>query len=393
MPFEGRPLREITEAELRQLVNSSMIEHLYLDYKGEAYGNDDRGCREHLQDVCMFASAQGGLLLVGIAEQRDPEGQPTGIPDPGAMLGLELPNPEAVLLSYDARVVSCIEERLRIESYAIEVGEGRYVLAFRVPNSATKPHCVRYKGQVYFPSRRERHRCPMSVHDIKELTMKTATQLDLAREILAKSIDSAVRGGTDLRLSVGVMPIFFQDFMVDIKNPDIFNMMGFFDVSGANGFRYTQYNFEGLERPEDAYRATVTLMRHGLVRLHRWIATRAGTRDGARLFSPIAIDSLIRRFVSLTQNLYRVTSLSGPVLLSARLSIPGTFFAEYGNIMEGSFHKAEVGPADYNFSLLIDVLEEPVERAIRPICDHVHQTFGQGGSPNFDAAGAWVGQA
>lgn len=63
----------------------------------------------------MFANASGGILLIGIPERRDEEGQPTGVPDPIGVLGLEVPNPEAVLNAYDARVMEAIEERCRLK--------------------------------------------------------------------------------------------------------------------------------------------------------------------------------------------------------------------------------------------------------------------------------------
>jgi hypothetical protein len=45
----------------------------------------------------MFANAQGGLILIGVPEQRDSIGQPTGLPDPSAELGVVAVNPESLL--------------------------------------------------------------------------------------------------------------------------------------------------------------------------------------------------------------------------------------------------------------------------------------------------------
>ena len=64
----------------------------------------------------MFANAEGGIILIGVPERRDAQGQQTESPDPAAPLGILVPNPEMVLLSYDARVVSNIEDRLPLES-------------------------------------------------------------------------------------------------------------------------------------------------------------------------------------------------------------------------------------------------------------------------------------
>jgi hypothetical protein len=40
----------------------------------------------------MFANAGGGILLIGIDERRDANGQATGTPDPNAELGVDVPN-------------------------------------------------------------------------------------------------------------------------------------------------------------------------------------------------------------------------------------------------------------------------------------------------------------
>src|SRR6266481_9752719 len=106
MAFEGKRLRDLTDADIRQLVTAGVAEHLYLDYKGALYSDKRDGRKELLLDICMFANAQGGLLLIGVPEQRDADGQPTGLPDPAAELGIEIGNPESLLQSYDARVVS-----------------------------------------------------------------------------------------------------------------------------------------------------------------------------------------------------------------------------------------------------------------------------------------------
>lgn len=188
MLWEGKALRDIREDDVRALVESGLAEHLQLEYKSTLYENNDPGRREFLLDVCMFANALGGIILVGIPEQRDDQGRPTGIPDAAATIGVEVPNPEAILGAYDARVMEAVEERLSLESASIEVGNGRRVLAIRIPNSAKKPHSVRHQGHIYFPSRRERQRYHLGVRELKDLAMRTAGQVQQAGEILDKTL-------------------------------------------------------------------------------------------------------------------------------------------------------------------------------------------------------------
>ena len=112
MLWEGKALRDICEADVRRLTEIGLEEHLQLECKSTLYEDNDRGNREFLQDVCMFANSSGGILLLGVSERRDEGGQPTCVPDPAAPLGIELPNPEMVLGAYDARVTAAVEERL-----------------------------------------------------------------------------------------------------------------------------------------------------------------------------------------------------------------------------------------------------------------------------------------
>lgn len=221
MAFAGKRLKNLDEKDIRQLVTSGEAEHLYLEYKAEQYDNGHAGRRDFLLDICMFANAQGGLLLIGVPEQRDEKGQPTGLPDSAAQIGIEIENPELLLQSYDGRIASCIEERLAVESHAIAVTDGHYVLAFRVPDSIRKPHCVRFDGHIYFPSRRERNLYHMDVREIKDLSMRTASQLERAETLGRKAITPSTALSKPL-LMTALVPVFFREFLVDLKNDAVY---------------------------------------------------------------------------------------------------------------------------------------------------------------------------
>jgi len=118
MLWEGRPLRDLREQDIRRLLEPGLEENLQLEYKSALYEDDDRSRREFLLDISVFANSSGGILLIGVPERRDEQGHPTGAPDPAGILGLEVPNPQAVLNADDARVMEAIEERLLPERRA-----------------------------------------------------------------------------------------------------------------------------------------------------------------------------------------------------------------------------------------------------------------------------------
>src|SRR5712691_10314854 len=229
MIWEGKRLSEVTEADLRGILESGIEEHKHLDYKAELYANNEAGQKDFLIDVCAFANAEGGVLLIGVPEVRDSgNGQPTGAPDLTKFEGIESTNPDAVLLSYDSRVVSGIEERLSLETHAIKLGNGKYVFAIRVPNSLNKPHCVRRDDKRYFPSRRDRHVYYMDVQEIKELVMGTASRQEQAEQLLLKAFRE-VHTPTDLPyLIIGTIPIFWKNYLVDLTDQKILAAMGAF---------------------------------------------------------------------------------------------------------------------------------------------------------------------
>ena len=315
--WEDKRLRDITEADVRQLVNAGLEEHLQLEYKSALYDGNDQGSKESLLDICMFANAGGGILLIGISEQRDANNQPTGTPDPNAALGVDLPNPEMLLLSYDARVVANIQERLPLELYAIPVANNRYVVAIRVPNSTSKPHRVQYQGRVYFPSRRERQRYEMDVRELKEMVMRTASRLEEAEDKLSRSLLGVSDANESCSVLVGCVPVFWQNFMVDVRKPEVIQAVSHFNLGHGNVLQPT-YNFNGLQRKivgnEDSF---AQLHRDGMIILNKRLAT---VHEGGRVYvRPTAIDIIVRAFVRHCSEVYTTVPISGPFLLTMLL--------------------------------------------------------------------------
>jgi Schlafen, AlbA_2 len=389
MLWEGRSLRDIREIDVRRLLESGLEEHLQLEYKSALYEDNDRGRREFLLDVCMFANASGGILLIGIPERRDEQGQPTGAPDPAGALGLEVPNPEAVLNAYDARVMEAIEERLPLEAASIDVGQARRLLALRVPNSASKPHSVRYQGHIYFPSRRERQRYHLTVREIKELVMRTTSRLQQAEEMLQSSFLGVARAGDLPYLIMGMIPVFFEDFLVDLRAENVRQAVGNFGLAARPMYGNPIYTFDGIERREGRFEYTVRLRRNGLLNVSLQLPLIP--RQGEHLIAPSAVDIHLRQFVSRAGAVYEAAAIGAPYVLGMMLRIRRPLTGVYAAVGGfGEDHTAPVPAGDYPFPYMqVDDLSS-TDRIIRPFCDQAHQMFGREESPSFNAEGVWV---
>ena len=388
--WEGRALRDITEADIRQLVDSGLHEHLQLEYKSALYSGNHHDTRESLLDICQFANAAGGILLIGVPERRDTQDKPTGAPDPNAQLGIAVPNPDATLLALDARVVANVEDRLVTESFAVPITGGLHVLAIRVPNSQSKPHSVHLDSHIYFPSRRERHRYYMDVREIKEMVMRTASRLEEAERKLTQSFLEVPRDDDQPRLFIGCIPVFWRDFMLNVRKLEVSQAANRFDLADdPPTVREVKYNFTGLERPiGDAW---VQVRRNGLIVLHWRVRSELDNSAGVHRFIPSAIDVVLRHCVLRSAAVYQAAELPGPYLVGMllRLRLP---LAGYHLRFPGT--RVDLGTmpvGDHLFpTMQVDNLTD-VDKTILPLCDQAHQMFGQEASPCFNRQGEWVG--
>ncbi len=393
MIWEGKRLRDVTETDLRQILESGVEEHKHLDYKAELYAKNDAGQKDFLIDVCAFANAEGGILLIGVPEMRDVgSGQPTWAPDLSKFEGIESTNPEALLVSYDSRVVSCIEERLSLETHPIRLGNGRYVFAIRIPNSLNKPHCVRRDDKRYFPSRRDRHLYYMDVQEIKELVMRTASRQEQAEELLLEALRD-VHAQTDMPyLILGTIPIFCKDFLIDLRDQSIVDAMRRFDLVTGQAFGNCEFSFHGLERRGERFEAIVQLRRNGLVRHSQQIlAKKIG---GASAFFPVAVDIQLRKFIGKVADLYRVAGLNGPFLLGMTISTKAQASGLYPDSVfpQAEVVRGKIQPGQHAFPIMAAYDFGDIDPIMRPLCDQVHQCFGEEASPSFDSNGKWKAQ-
>ena len=157
LPFA---IDELNAGHLEGLVSAEAAEGTSLEFKSEPYGHDHEGVREFLKDITSLANTAGGFLLMGIREEM-------GIAK--AISPISSSDPDKMKQRLESLLQTAVEPRIfgvRIQPVPMP---GGYVLAIRVPRSATPPHRVTAKNSNRFYLRSSAGAYEASMDELRNL--------------------------------------------------------------------------------------------------------------------------------------------------------------------------------------------------------------------------------
>ncbi|MGY4928564.1 AlbA family DNA-binding domain-containing protein [Streptomyces sp. 900105755] len=143
----GGSLEQVTYAQLASLVgNPDAREEEDLDYKGPHYSADQAGRAELAKDVAALANGTGGVLVLGLAEDRQ-----TSVPR--AETPVELT--DGKLRQIRQAVASNLRPTPRIELFTKpdQPGSNQGILLIAVPRSLDAPHAIVDQIRLAYPRR------------------------------------------------------------------------------------------------------------------------------------------------------------------------------------------------------------------------------------------------
>lgn len=148
--WTDKPLTSITLGNLQQLVTDKVRENRQLDYKDEQpahpQANNDKKS-EFAVDISALANGSGGLLIYGVAEEKE-NNRPTGIASAlNGLAGFNLDADGNHLRNY---LETALDPKLPtglVELHTIDGGSSGPLLLVRVRKSYSGPHMVRAEGR------------------------------------------------------------------------------------------------------------------------------------------------------------------------------------------------------------------------------------------------------
>lgn len=185
----------ITAEHIQALVADGVPEGRTIEYKQDLPGNSDSAKKEFLADVSSFANASGGDVVFGIAERRDADGKPTGIPE--AAVGVALTNIDQEIQRLENVLRDGIDPRIPgVRMKAVEGFSSGPVIVIEVPRSWVAPHMVGYKASPRFFSRTSAGKYPLDVAEIRAAFVQSQELPEQIRRFRDERIGRILAGDT-----------------------------------------------------------------------------------------------------------------------------------------------------------------------------------------------------
>ena len=160
MTLKNKPLTELDEADLQDLVQREVSEGREIEYKSQLPGTSDSEKREFLSDVSSFANCVGGDLIFGIREEQ---GVPVDI------MGVQPGDLDSEKLRFENLLRDGVEPRI-VPSVAIQhlaLANSKVVMIVRSPRSLANPHAVTLGRSLRFYSRNSAGKYPLDLGEVR----------------------------------------------------------------------------------------------------------------------------------------------------------------------------------------------------------------------------------
>jgi hypothetical protein len=195
-------MAQLMADDIKAMIRNKEHETRSLDFKQELPGPTDSDKVEFLSDVAAMANAGGGRLLFGVEEERDANGQPTGVA--GAAPGIEDKNPGQAILRLEQILQRGLEPRVpgcRFHQFAgFEKGP---VIVLEVPRSWLAPHMVCHQERQLFYSRHGSGKYRLDVAEIRAAFLASEGVETKMRRFRDERLGRIVADDTPVKLKTG----------------------------------------------------------------------------------------------------------------------------------------------------------------------------------------------
>jgi len=386
----ARKLTDISQDDLKRLVESNVQEHKTLEYKAALPSNADADKKEFLADVSSLANTDGGDLVFGLKETA-------GVLE--SEIGISIANTDEEIARLENIVRDGVLPRVALEMRAVDVGEGKKVIVVRTKASLEAPHRVVFKGHDKFYRRNSNGKYAMDVGELRSSFLQSGELVDRIRRFRTSRIADIKADETPFPIqnrssfiAMHVLPLSAFNTTFRLSSATLLALKegqhsSLFQPYRASGWNQ-RINLDGVlvySPNRDETTSTYTQL-YGDGRLEMveadLIASRASTQEKILPMGGIEGTTMeyARKMIQLLTTLefqppfYIFLSLVG--VQGCTVSTPNGFiFSDPEAITEKDLLLPEI---------VIDDLSDKLDHKFRPIFDLIYNAAGMSKSLNFD---------
>lgn len=382
-----KPLNDIKEDDLKELIENRVIETKDLDYKLLLPSKRDADKKEFLSDIVSFANTIGGDVIYGIAQDNE-----TGYPID--LIGLDLPNKDQEILRLESMIRDGIEPRIPpVEIQPVPLSNSKTIMVIRVQKSWLAPHRVKFAGDHKFYARGTNGKYELDVGELRNAFLFRDSINDKIRKFRENRI---------ARLFANETPIPFHD------NPKI--VLHLIPMISFNPS--TIYDIDSIKGKYDYVRPIKGLSLNFRYNLDGFLVYSVGGSDLSYSYMQIyrngiieAVDAseFIRQEKVIPSASYETSIIKALsnymlVLKNLKVELPVVIFLTMMGVKGYSmatvrFFEEESKTIDRDILQLPEVLIETYnikpEIVLKPTFDTIWNACGLAKSLNYDENGAW----
>ncbi len=388
MSLSGKPVEQITESDLDELIANQVREGKVIDYKEALPGNSPSDRKEFLADVSSFANAAGGDLIYGMKESA---GLPTEV------CGLDLADVDAAIARLDNLIRNGLEPRAYVSVFPITVKTSKTAIIIRVPRSWSLPHMVTLEGHDKFYSRDSHGKHPLDVGELRALFALSETTGQHIRRFRAERLSNIVAGETPVLIQEGskavlhIVPLSaFAPGTSPSPSLPVIDILKLRPIRpGSMGWSH-RINFDGVVTFAQ-YQDTGTpftylqLFRNGAIEAvdMRLVSEYEGTRIITGNSYEAVLIGAVEQFLSVQREIGTQPPL---LIMLSLLGVRGcTMFVGYLGQERDTVDRNDLLIPE----VLVDSFESDIGTVMRPVFDALWNATGHPGSPSYDDAGKW----
>ena len=267
--INGKTADKVTKDDLNTIIdNEDYAEGQYFDYK-RLFGFDDKALDSNKQsleiiefkkDVCSFANAEGGYIIVGVTEEK-------GIPQ--ELLGIDIPkgNTDAYKLKIRDKLANIQPKIPSVKIHCVMLQSGNYVVIVEIVADGFTPYVYNKVGDPFdFVIRNGGGKIRMSYNQVMRMFNQSLELNKKIEEFRQNRIKASANQGTPFYLHLYVIPENFADvssykkvYMISTREPDKIKRPEYADLALPNvdGIKFKRSYSCGYQKSTTLYNSGV----------------------------------------------------------------------------------------------------------------------------------------